>query len=250
MAEAPERYCSNCGQELLPEDRFCSNCGRPVHRTARVPTPEADVPVPPLQQAQRSVPPHLAGAASTQSDGRPYLRSGQEPLSIKEMLTLGVGAGVFTLLTSPWLGVGNLLGKLFFAILTPMMVAVIRSIIKAYLSGTGFDGRRLGILGILTALWRFGALPWETKKWILLATLRGTARAAVVLSIISVSTVVGVQAIKANINPAPPPAAPPPAAPPPATTPAPPPATTPAPPPTTSTASPTATSTASPTASP
>src|SRR5215204_2263762 len=233
MAEAPERYCSNCGQELLPEDRFCSNCGRPVHRTARVPTPEADVPVPPPQQAQRSVPPHLAGAASTQSDGRPYLRSGQEPLSIKEMLTLGVGAGVFTLLTSPWLGVEKLLGKLFFAILTPMMVAVIRSIIKAYLSGTGFDGR---ILGILTALWRFGALPWETKKSILLATLRGTARAAVVLSIISVSTVVGIQAIKANINPAPPPA----------TTPAPPPTTS----PTTSTASPTATSTASPTASP
>jgi hypothetical protein len=230
MAEAPERYCSNCGQELLPEDRFCSNCGRPVHRTARVPTPEADVPVPPPQQAQISVPPHLAGAASTQSDGRPYLRSGQEPLSIKEMLTLGVGAGVFTLLTSPWLGVEKLPGKLFFAILTPMMVAVIRSTIKAYLSGTGFDGRRLGILGILTALWRFGALPWETKKSILLATLRGTARVAVVLSIISVSTVVGIQAIKAIINPAPPPA----------TTPAPPPATTPAPPPTTSTASPTA----------
>ena len=250
MAEAPERYCSNCGQELLPEDRFCSNCGRPLHLTARVPTPEADVPVPPPQQTQRSVPPHLAGAASTQSDGRPDERSGQEPLSIKEMLTLGVGAGVFTLLTSPWLGVGNLLGKLFFAILTPMMVAVIRSIIKAYLSGTGFDGRRLGILGILTALWRFGALPWETKKWILLATLRGTARVAVVLSIISVSTVVGIQAIKANINPAPPPATTPP---PPATTPAPP-ATSPAASPTTSpAASPvtsTATSTASPTASP
>jgi hypothetical protein len=247
MAEAPERYCSNCGQELLPEDRFCSNCGRPVHRTARVPTPEADVPVPPPQQTQRSVPPHLAGAASTQSDGRPDERSGQEPLSIKEMLTLGVGAGVFTLLTSPWLGVEKLLGKLFFAILTPMMVAVIRSIIKAYLSGTGFDGRRLGILGILTALWRFGALPWETKKSILLATLRGTARVAVVLSIISVSTVVGIQAIKANINPAPPPATTPP---PPATTPAPPPTTSPAASPTTSTASPPVTSTASPTASP
>jgi hypothetical protein len=239
MAEAPERYCSNCGQELLPEDRFCSNCGRPVHRTARVPTPEADVPVPPPQQAQRSVPPHLAGAASTQSDGRPYLRSGQEPLSIKEMLTLGVGAGVFTLLTSPWLGVEKLLGKLFFGILTPMMVAVIRSIIKAYLSGTGFDGRRLGILGILTALWRFGALPWETKKSILLATLRGTARAAVVLSIISVSTVGGIQAIKAikaYINPDPPPTTSP--------------TTSTASPTATSTASPTATSTASPTASP
>jgi hypothetical protein len=110
------------------------------------------------------------------------------------MLALGVGAGVFTLLTSSWVGAEKLPGKLFFAILAPMMVAVIRSIIKAYMSGAGVDGRRLGILGILTALWRFGALPWETKKSILLATLHGTARVAAVLSIISVSTVVGFQA--------------------------------------------------------
>ena len=47
MAEAPPRYCANCGHELRPEDQFCSNCGAPVHRAARVPTPEADVPVPP-----------------------------------------------------------------------------------------------------------------------------------------------------------------------------------------------------------
>jgi endogenous inhibitor of DNA gyrase (YacG/DUF329 family) len=50
VAEAPERYCSNCGHELRPEDRFCPNCGRPVHRTAQVPTPEANVPVPPPPQ--------------------------------------------------------------------------------------------------------------------------------------------------------------------------------------------------------
>ena len=167
-------FGSNCGQELHPEDRFCSNYGRPVHRTAHVPTPEADAPVPPAPpQAQRTAPP-------------------QASFSIKEMVILGVGAGVFTLLTSPW---EKLPGKLLYAILAPMMVAVIRSIIKAYLSGAGVEGRRLGILGILTALWRFGALPWETKKSILLATLRGTARVAVVLSIISVSTVVGIQAI-------------------------------------------------------
>jgi LmeA-like phospholipid-binding/zinc-ribbon domain len=48
MDELPERYCSNCGHELKPEDRFCSNCGMPVHRAARIPTPEADRPVPPL----------------------------------------------------------------------------------------------------------------------------------------------------------------------------------------------------------
>jgi predicted ester cyclase len=49
MVEQPERYCTNCGHKLKLEDQFCSNCGRPVHQTARVPTPEADIPVPPLE---------------------------------------------------------------------------------------------------------------------------------------------------------------------------------------------------------
>ena len=49
-----DRYCRNCGQELQPEDQFCANCGRPVHVTAYVPTPEADVSVPPPQQAEAS----------------------------------------------------------------------------------------------------------------------------------------------------------------------------------------------------
>ena len=49
-----DRYCRRCGQELQPEDRFCAGCGRPVHATAQVPTPEADLSVPPLppQQAE------------------------------------------------------------------------------------------------------------------------------------------------------------------------------------------------------
>jgi len=51
MAEAPRRYCGNCGNELSPDDRFCPNCGTPVHQAARVPTPEADVAVPPPPQA-------------------------------------------------------------------------------------------------------------------------------------------------------------------------------------------------------
>jgi len=53
MVEQPERYCSNCGHELKPEDQFCSNCGMPVHRAARVPTPKADRPVPPLPPPTR-----------------------------------------------------------------------------------------------------------------------------------------------------------------------------------------------------
>ena len=52
MAETPARYCGNCGHELNPEDRFCQNCGTPVHQAAKVPTPEADVPVPPPPQQQ------------------------------------------------------------------------------------------------------------------------------------------------------------------------------------------------------
>jgi hypothetical protein len=173
MAEVPERYCGNCGQELSPEDRFCPTCGRPVHRTAHVPTPEADAPVSPLpQQAQRTAPPQQAS------------------FSIKEMVVLGVGAGVFTLLTtSGWV---NLPGKLFVAILTPMMGSVIASIIKAYLSGAAVGGRRLGILGILTALWRIGDLPAETQKSLLLTGLRSSIGVGLVSSTISVSAVVGV----------------------------------------------------------
>src|SRR5215210_1954075 len=102
MAEVPERYCGNCGQELSPETRFCPSCGSPVHRTAHVPTPEADAPVsPPPLQAQGPAPPPQAS------------------FSIKEMVVLGVGAGVFTLLTtSRW---ENFSGTIFFAILSPMM---------------------------------------------------------------------------------------------------------------------------------
>ncbi len=77
------------------------------------------------------------------------------------------------------------------ATLSPMMGAVIASIIKAYLSGAAVGGRRLGILGILTALWQFGALPGETQKSLLLAVLRNSASVGVVSSVISVTTVGG-----------------------------------------------------------
>ncbi len=50
-----DRFCRNCGRELGRDDRFCPRCGRPAHEMAAVPTPEADVPVPPPpQQAGRS----------------------------------------------------------------------------------------------------------------------------------------------------------------------------------------------------
>jgi len=51
-----DRYCRNCGQELPEDSRFCLNCGRPVHETAQVPTPEADVsvPSPPQESSERT----------------------------------------------------------------------------------------------------------------------------------------------------------------------------------------------------
>jgi hypothetical protein len=45
-----QRYCTNCGADLREEDRFCPSCGRPVHETAAVSTPDADVSVPPAPQ--------------------------------------------------------------------------------------------------------------------------------------------------------------------------------------------------------
>src|SRR5215217_1386479 len=61
VAETPARSCSNCGNELNPEDQFSPNCERPVHATATVPTPEADVSVPAPQQVEdRPVSSHAA----------------------------------------------------------------------------------------------------------------------------------------------------------------------------------------------
>src|SRR5215213_173332 len=55
MVEQPERYCTNCGHQLKLEDQFCTNCGMPVHRGARVPTPNADRPVSPLPPPTQEV---------------------------------------------------------------------------------------------------------------------------------------------------------------------------------------------------
>ena len=46
----PNRYCRNCGNKLRDTDRFCPNCATPVQEAAHVPTPEADVEVPPPPQ--------------------------------------------------------------------------------------------------------------------------------------------------------------------------------------------------------
>jgi uncharacterized membrane protein YvbJ len=53
-----DRYCGNCGNALAEDDLFCPKCGKPVHGTARVATPEADVPTrPPPSAAGPVLPP-------------------------------------------------------------------------------------------------------------------------------------------------------------------------------------------------
>jgi hypothetical protein len=55
-----QRHCTNCGTELGDEARFCPSCGRPVHETAAVSTPEADVFVPPAPQAEEEHRPRIS----------------------------------------------------------------------------------------------------------------------------------------------------------------------------------------------
>jgi hypothetical protein len=81
MVEQPDRYCSYCGHGLRPEAQFCSNCGMPVHRAARVPTPQADRPVPPL-------PPPTQEVGRRSSPGSGALRGRGTKLVV--LLVLGV----------------------------------------------------------------------------------------------------------------------------------------------------------------
>ena len=64
-----DRFCGNCGQELRPDARFCGNCGKATHEVAHVPTPEADVPVPPLPPQQGASPAggRVSGTKSTRN---------------------------------------------------------------------------------------------------------------------------------------------------------------------------------------
>ena len=98
-----DRYCRNCGQELQPEDSFCANCGRPVHVTATVPTPEADVsvPPPPIQQAEdRAVPPPAPQVSSGEGQVRSAPRGPMWGM-LAVFLVIGVGQIVKELSTAP-----------------------------------------------------------------------------------------------------------------------------------------------------
>jgi hypothetical protein len=90
-----DRYCRNCGQELQPEDQFCAGCGRPVQANARVPTPEADVPIPPPpQQAEdRPVPSQAPQAQPSEEEVRSTNRGPTRAMSVV-FLVLGIGKTV------------------------------------------------------------------------------------------------------------------------------------------------------------
>ena len=107
MVQQLERYCSNCGHELKPEDKFCSNCGMPVHLGARVPTPEADRPVPPpppptQELGRRSLP----GSGALRGRGR-------------KLLVVLVLAGLFFYLVLPLVIESLLASRLQTALGTP-----------------------------------------------------------------------------------------------------------------------------------
>ena len=108
MVEQPERYCSNCGHELRPEDQFCSNCGMPVHRGARVPTPHADRPVPPLPP-----PPKEAGGRRRSTVSGALRGRG------RKMVVLLILVGLFLFLVLPVLLESLLAWKLQTAFGTP-----------------------------------------------------------------------------------------------------------------------------------
>jgi hypothetical protein len=108
MVEQPERYCTNCGHQLKPEDQFCTNCGMPVHRAARVPTPKADRPVPP--------PP-----PPTQEVGRRRSLTGSGALR-------GCGTKLVVLLV---LG-----GLFFYLVLPPVLESLIESRLETKLGST------------------------------------------------------------------------------------------------------------------
>ncbi len=90
-----DRYCSNCGQELNEDTRFCPNCGRPVHQTAHVPTPEADVPVPPPPVTQQFDTATQDGAEERTSSGFGRMRGAWDwflarPVRTKVLLVFAV----------------------------------------------------------------------------------------------------------------------------------------------------------------
>jgi hypothetical protein len=80
----------NCGAEPREDASFCGKCGRPVHETARVSIPEADMPVPPPPvQDERT-----AAAGISQDQDMETTEWWQTPIG----KTIGILAAIITVL--------------------------------------------------------------------------------------------------------------------------------------------------------
>lgn len=93
-----QRYCTNCGNELGPNDAFCASCGRPAHETAAVATPEADVDVPPPPTQQTGGSPGFGPTSTTAPRRRSTLSKvliGCTSLFVLSVLFVGCLAVVF-----------------------------------------------------------------------------------------------------------------------------------------------------------
>jgi hypothetical protein len=121
-----DRYCRSCGQELRAEDQFCANCGRPVHATAHLPTPEADVPIPPPpQQAEdRPVPSRAPQAQSSEELVRSTNRGPMWGM-LAVFLVMGIGAPVRAIPTwAASMDIGSLISTgLVLGIVSPVIPA-------------------------------------------------------------------------------------------------------------------------------
>ena len=94
-----QRYCTNCGAELREDASFCGKCGRPVHQTARLSIPEADVPVSPPPTHDEAT--ATVGIPQDQSEER--TEWWQTPIG----KVLGVIVAIVTLLATLASGNGN-----------------------------------------------------------------------------------------------------------------------------------------------
>src|SRR4051794_14467750 len=111
-----DRYCRNCGQELQTEDRFCGSCGRPVHQAATVPTPEANVPVPPPPLQVAAVPQQPQAMEQAAPNPQPQQRSPWGWRYAKGPVYLFLGTVIVTSLLDAAVTQGGVASKVGFAI--------------------------------------------------------------------------------------------------------------------------------------